>query len=551
MDVLALDCQATGANPERGALLEVGWAQLRANESGPSIETRLVRSLAGAGVPRHIQRITGISRNDLRDALHPRQVWEELSEAASRVAGAAARRECPTVVHFSRYEEPFLRALHADWSVGSAPRFPFELICTHQLARRLLPTLPRKGLRAVAGYFGHGVGELRRARDHVAATGVVWSALVPLLEDLGLRDLSDLRAWLERAPLAPMQRCYPMAPALRLAVPNRPGIYRLRRAGGEVLYVGKARSLKRRVNSYFQKRGAHSERTLEMLSQARGVDVSVTGSALEAALLEADEIKRLRPPYNVALRERGRRLAFASADLSAFGPRPDQRLSVGPFPSRQALAPFAALARQLEAHGKRRPGRRFAPDVLGSSRRVAPEAESLAEGLRLFFERHGEPRCRTRVVPWMLLLGARLRRVELGRSQKRADERELRELEWTPERVTRAVETVVDSGARLVRRARWLCRLSESALSWEHPHGSRSALVVSAGEVADGVPDSPSYTRPLLERQGSFDLARYDRLSVLTRELRSLVVEAPSLELRFTRGRVLDRAAVSRALRWV
>ena len=73
--------------------------------------------------------------------------------------------------------------------------------------------------------------------------------------------------------------------------------------------------------------------------------------------------------------------------------------------------------------------------------------------------------------------------------------------------------------------------------------------------IVDGVLVGGRFTgdedERLLERQRSFDLARYDRMSVLTRELRSLVAEARSLELRFTPGRVLDRAALSRTLRWV
>ena len=73
------------------------------------------------------------------------------------------------------------------------------------------------------------------------------------------------------------------------------------RTDGSVLYVGKAASLHHRVNSYFRKQNGVPERLLEMLSQARAISFDVTPSPLEAALLEPDEIKRHRPPYNVAL----------------------------------------------------------------------------------------------------------------------------------------------------------------------------------------------------------------------------------------------------------
>ena len=59
----------------------------------------------------------------------------------------------------------------------------------------------------------------------------------------------------------------------RLSLPDEPGIYRLLRSNGEVLYVGKASSLKKRVNSYFQKQRRISERTLEMLTQAQDLGI--------------------------------------------------------------------------------------------------------------------------------------------------------------------------------------------------------------------------------------------------------------------------------------
>ena len=93
---------------------------------------------------------------------------------------------------------------------------------------------------------------------------------------------------------------------VRLALPDGPGVYRMLRISGDVLYVGKATSLHHRVNSYFRKQKGIHERTLEMLSQARDLSFVVTESPLEAALLEPDEIKRhisvsaavapLRPP---------------------------------------------------------------------------------------------------------------------------------------------------------------------------------------------------------------------------------------------------------------
>ncbi len=81
-----------------------------------------------------------------------------------------------------------------------------------------------------------------------------------------------------------------------------PGVYRMLDARGDVLYVGKARSLKARVANYAQVNGL-TQRLLRMVSQCRAMEIITTNSEAEALLLEAQLIKRFRPPFNVLLRD--------------------------------------------------------------------------------------------------------------------------------------------------------------------------------------------------------------------------------------------------------
>jgi len=85
-------------------------------------------------------------------------------------------------------------------------------------------------------------------------------------------------------------------------LPAKPGVYRMLSGGGDVLYVGKAKSLKARVSSY-AKSGGHSNRILRMISETARMEFVVTATETEALLLEANLIKQLKPRYNVIFRD--------------------------------------------------------------------------------------------------------------------------------------------------------------------------------------------------------------------------------------------------------
>jgi excinuclease ABC subunit C len=106
--------------------------------------------------------------------------------------------------------------------------------------------------------------------------------------------------WKE-APPAPEAGPAVIAAAIR-TLPNAPGVYRMIDAKGAVLYVGKARSLKKRVQSYVRL-GGHSNRLAGMIRATAAMEFVRTATETEALLLEANLIKRFRPRYNVLLRD--------------------------------------------------------------------------------------------------------------------------------------------------------------------------------------------------------------------------------------------------------
>ena len=84
--------------------------------------------------------------------------------------------------------------------------------------------------------------------------------------------------------------------------PTAPGVYRMLSKDGSVLYIGKAQDLRKRVSSYFRRRGL-SARLTSMMRLVTDIDVTITHTEGEALLLENNLIKSLRPRYNVLLRD--------------------------------------------------------------------------------------------------------------------------------------------------------------------------------------------------------------------------------------------------------
>lgn len=102
--------------------------------------------------------------------------------------------------------------------------------------------------------------------------------------------------------------------ALVRDLPDQPGVYLWKNEKGEILYIGKAKMLRRRVGSYLRKTGLY-RRTWEMMQQARDLETIITNTEREALILEQTLIKKHRPRFNIALKD-DRRHAWIRVNTS-------------------------------------------------------------------------------------------------------------------------------------------------------------------------------------------------------------------------------------------
>jgi len=531
--ILIFDCQTTGATPESGHLLELAWAVTRPGGGDSPTVTSFLASLPnGVEIPPRISRLTGVTMEMMPDARPPAEIWSALLGDVDSM---------PCLAHYARFEERFLRQAHQD--LGTPGPFPLNLVCTHRIACRLLPDLPRRGLRALAGYFGHPLPELKRSGDHVRATRFIWGKLVALLAEAGVISFGELSEYLDRPRPARGKRFItPLPREARLALPPGPGVYRFVNNADSVIYVGKATSLRDRVNSYYRRR-KKAEKELEIVSQTIRVETTPTESSLEAALLEAEEIKRHDPPYNSALRDAGR--AFGTSEeiaaLAADAGYPLGRSC--PMTDRVAAGTWFRLNRAMADN-------RLSEDLAGEVWKTLwlephgpGDREMLGEGIGRFLQTHG------------LIHGVGLARslrvlgrdlwLEMREQQRRdreggmageieaeepeSEEPEEEETEITPEMIAGRLAGLTMSVSHQLRKGRWLALLPGAGIGWTSRGGIDRRQVT--------LPAAPPDT-----------LEQYDLLRVLTTELRRLIRDGRDPEVRLEKGRGMAGSRLSAIL---
>ncbi len=316
---VVVDLETTGTSPEGDAITEIGAVKVRGGEVLGEFATLVD---PGRAIPPEVVRITGITTALVCAAPRIDAVLPGFLEFA---AGAVL------VAHNARFDMAFLRAAAAR---GGLPWPNAPVLCTVKLARRVLgrDEAPSVRLSALAQLFGASTRPTHRALDDARATVDVLHTLIGRVGNQGVHSLTELLDYLP--DVGPARRAKRV---LATGLPAEPGVYLFRGPSDEVLYIGTAVNLRRRVRTYFT--GSETRgRMKEMVALATRVDHVVCAHGLEAGVRELRLLVAHAPPYNRRSKFPKRAWWITLTD-EAF-----PRLAVTRTPVRDALGPFNSRA---------------------------------------------------------------------------------------------------------------------------------------------------------------------------------------------------------------
>ncbi len=288
---VAIDVETTGLKATSQRIIEVALVRF---EDG--IETGRFNKLVNPGrrIPEYISKLTGIRDDDVVDAAP----FGDLAEQVVEFLGNDV-----LVGHNVGFDIGFLDAELGRVHIGKLIN---EAVDTLTLATRLVPGLRRPSLDRVARQVGLTPRKIHRAGVDAEITAEVALRLEAEARRQGVASFDALKVLgtpRTRTDRNKVGRGRSLVDRSLLAdIPRKPGVYIMRDADGQVLYVGKAKNLRERVGTYFSTQVGYTRKLEGLVEAIATIDTEVAGSELEALLLEAQLIRRYTPRYNSALR---------------------------------------------------------------------------------------------------------------------------------------------------------------------------------------------------------------------------------------------------------
>ena len=324
------DVETTGLSAVNNRMTEIGIVKIRGGEIIDEYETLMN---PGEFIPPYITQITGITN----EMVYKKPAFDELAPAILDFIGS---EKVILGGHNVRFDYGFLNEslLRAGYNKLEHPS-----LCTARLARRLSRSLPSKSLDSLKRHFGIHTKRKHRAIDDARATAQILSIfLEQLINEFEFETIEEIIGF-QFKKIYDDSKTTARFKKLKInlkEVPQKPGIYFMFNKNDEIIYIGKAKSLKERLGSYFYHNTSHSTKVKKLVRYVHRVEWETTGSELSALLAESRMIKSHKPRFNSAIKSY-RKFPFIKIDINRAFPKvqkvyeiiPDGAKYYGPFAS--------------------------------------------------------------------------------------------------------------------------------------------------------------------------------------------------------------------------
>jgi len=288
-DFTVVDVETTGLSPSNNKIIEIALVKI---QGGKIIDNFHSFINPGREIPYYITQFTGITNDDVYDA----PFFEEVADDILSFIGASI-----LTGHNLSFDKSFLRR-----ELLSIDRedIPNKNLCTLKISRRLYPELPSKSLGAVCKYLGIRNKNSHRALSDAQATAkILFKMIDNLYKNYEITTLDKLLDFQKSPDIKKKINIKKSLAEDASALPNAPGIYYFLNSKGNIIYIGKAKSLRERLKSYFS--SSTPRKSKKIVQQASHLKIQITNSELTALLLEAELIKQLNPKHNSQLKKYG------------------------------------------------------------------------------------------------------------------------------------------------------------------------------------------------------------------------------------------------------
>lgn len=288
-DFTVVDVETTGLSPTNNRIIEIALVKIR---DGKILDNFHSFINPGREIPYYITQFTGITNDDVYDA----PFFEEIADDILSFIGASI-----LTGHNLSFDKSFLR--RELLSLGREDILNKDL-CTLKIARRLYPELPSKSLGAVCKYLGIRNKNSHRALSDAQATAkILFKMIDNLYKNFEITTLDKLLDFQKSPDIKKKLKIKKSLAEDTSALPNAPGIYYFLNSKGNIIYIGKAKSLSERLRSYFL--SASPRKAKKIVQQSSHLKIQITNSELTALLLESELIKEVNPRHNSQLKKYG------------------------------------------------------------------------------------------------------------------------------------------------------------------------------------------------------------------------------------------------------